>query len=127
MGKLQNSRYEKFAELIVDGIDIKEAYVLAGFEASSVAFRNHNKLRRRPEVAARIAELEKDREDGARAAGMSPLAAVMAFKGCGLERLDEFFERDTAGILQVRDLKAIPVEASIALIRFMRKSLALQN
>jgi len=40
LGELQNPRYEKSAELIVDGIDIKEAYVLAGFEPSSVAFRN---------------------------------------------------------------------------------------
>jgi len=125
MGRLQNSRYEKFAELIVDGIDIKEAYVLAGFSASSVAFRNYNKLRRRPEVATRIGELEKLREDKMRAAGMSPLAVLMTLKGCGIERLDEFFVHSDDGAFHVRNLKTVPVEASIALIRFMRESLAL--
>jgi hypothetical protein len=32
----------------------------------------------------------------------------------GIERLDEFFERDGAGILRVRGHQAVPVEASIA-------------
>jgi hypothetical protein len=127
MGKLQNWRYEKFAELIVGGTDIKEAFVLAGFEQSSVACRNYNRVRRRPDVAARIAELEKERDDAARAAGMSPPAVLMTLKGCGVERLDEFFERDDRGIFRIRDLRTVPVEASIALLRFLREGLGLHD
>ena len=121
MGKLGNRRYEKFAELIVGGTDIKEAYVLAGFEASSVAFRNYNKLRRRPDVSARIAELAKERADAARAAGMSAAGVLAVLKGCGVERVEQFFERDAGGILRARDLGQVPAEASIAFLRFLHE------
>jgi|SRR6185312_16888588 hypothetical protein len=126
MGQLRNRRHEKLAELIVGGTDSKDAYVLAGFAAGSAELRNYNKVLRRPEVAARIAELRKERDNAARAAGMSPLAVLMALKGCGIERLDEFFVGDDEGVLRVRDLRAVPVEASIALIRLLRESLAIQ-
>jgi hypothetical protein len=54
---------------------------------------------------------------------MSPPAVLAALSRCGIERLADFFELDDAGALQVRDHQAVPVEASIALLRFLRQSL----
>jgi hypothetical protein len=48
-----------------------------------------------------------------------------ALSGRGIERLDEFFEQDDAGTLRVRDHQAVPAEASIALLRFLRESLGI--
>jgi hypothetical protein len=56
---------------------------------------------------------------------MSPKAVLEALSGRGIERLDEFFEWDEAGALRVRDHQAVPVEASIALLRFLRESLGI--
>jgi hypothetical protein len=125
--KLRNWQYEKIAQEVATGTDAKEAYVLAGYKASSVAGRNHNRLLRNPAIAARIDALRQEREDNARAAGMSAASVLAVFEAHGIERMREFFERDAAGVLHVRDLQAIPVEASIALMRFLNAGLGLRG
>jgi phage terminase small subunit len=127
VGKLRSWRHEKFCQEIVAGTDLKEAFVIAGFKPSSLASRNYNRLLRRPDVAGRIAELNKEKEDKARAAGMSAAAVLAVLKGYGIEQVEEFFDRDETGIVRVRDRQQIPVEASIALLRFLRESLGIKN
>jgi phage terminase small subunit len=125
--KLRNWQHERFAQEIAAGTDAKEAYVLAGYMPSSVAGRNHNRLLRSPDIAARIDALRQEREDNARAAGVSAASVLAVFQAHGIERLDEFFERDVPGVLCVRDLRAVPVEASIALMRFLNAGLGLRS
>jgi hypothetical protein len=125
--KLRNWQHEKFAQEIAAGTDAKEAYVVAGYKASSVAGRNHNRLLRNRAIAARVDALRQEREDDARAAGMSAASVLAVFEAHGIERMREFFERDAAGVLRVRDLQAIPVEASIALMRFLNAGLGLRG
>jgi phage terminase small subunit len=125
--KLRNWQHEKFAQEIAAGTDAREAYVVAGYKASSVAGRNHNRLLRNPAIAARIDALRQEREDNARAAGMSVATVLAVFQSHGIERLEEFFERDAAGVRRVRDLQAIPVEASIALVRFLNAGLGFRG
>jgi hypothetical protein len=122
MTKLRNWRWEKFSHEVAAGGDPREAYVVAGYKPDRA---NHNRLLRRPDVASRIGELRQDRIEAARAAGMSPPAVLAALTACGIERLDEFFALDQDGVLRVRDHQAVPVEASIALLRFLRESLGI--
>lgn len=122
MSKLRNWRWEKFAQEVAAGGDAREAYTLAGYKADRA---NHNRLLRRAEVACRIEQLKQDRIEAARSAGMSAPAVLEALGGCGIERLDDFFERDGAGNLRIRDHQAVPVEAAIALLRFLRESLGM--
>jgi hypothetical protein len=122
MSKLRNWRWERFAQEVAASGDPREAYALVGYKPDRA---NHNRLLRRAEVARRIDELELDRIEAARAAGMSPPAVLWALSERGIERLDDFFELDEAGALRVRDHKAMPVEASIALLRFLRESLGI--
>jgi hypothetical protein len=122
MSKLRNWRWEKFAQEVAGGGDPREAYTLAGFKPDRA---NHNRLLRRADVACRIDDLKLDRFEAARAAGMSPPAVLAALSARGIERLDDFFERDDAGTLRVRDHQSLPVEASIALLRFLRESLGI--
>lgn len=100
MSKLRNWRWESFAKEIAAGGDPHEAYTVAGYKPDRA---NHNRLLRRADVACRIEELKRDRAEAARAAGMSPPAVLAALSGCGIERLEDFFEWDEAGILRVRD------------------------
>jgi hypothetical protein len=122
MSKLRNWRWEKFAQEVAAGGDPREAYAVAGFKRDRA---NHNRLLRRADVAARIEELKLDRIEAARAAGMSVPVVLSVLKRCGLEQIDDFFEPDEAGNLRVRDHQAVPVEASIALLRFLRESLGI--
>jgi hypothetical protein len=126
MGRLRNWHHEMFACEIAVGTDIKKAYVSAGFEPSSVESRNYNRLLKRPEVAARVAELKKEIHNRARAAGMPATVVLDVLKGCGIERVEEFFEPDGEGALRGRDLATIPAEAAIALLRFLHDSLGVR-
>jgi hypothetical protein len=124
MGKLRNWQHEKFAQEIVAGTEPREAYVVAGYKWNRA---NHHKLARRPDVAARIAELRRQREDAARAARV-PIEQVLAeLDRCGVDQVADFFDRDAAGILRVRDLRGVPVEVSLALVRLLRESLAVMQ
>jgi hypothetical protein len=122
MSKLRNRRWEKFAHEVVAGGDPREAYTIAGYKPDRA---NFNRLLRRADVAARIEELKQDRIEAARAAGMSPPAVLASLSRHGIERLAEFFETDEFGNLRVRHHQAVPVEASIALLRFLRESLGI--
>ena len=75
----------------------------------------------------RIAELRQQREDAARAARV-PIEQVLAeLDRCGVDHVADFFDRDAAGILRVRDLRGVPVEVSLALVRLLRESLAVMQ
>lgn len=54
MPTLHNVRYERFAQAIVDGLNARDAYKEAGFAPND---GNCIRLKQRPEVQARIAEL----------------------------------------------------------------------
>jgi phage terminase small subunit len=123
MSKLRNWQHERFAQEIAAGTDRADAYRLAGYRQTSGASRNYNRLLRDPDIAARIGSLRGDRENRARAAGMSAAAVLAVFKAYGVERLDELFDKNAGGVIQARDLRQIPVEASIALLRFLREGL----
>ena len=114
MGTLRRWKHEKFAQEIAAGTQGQQAYVLAGYMPNRA---NHNKLLNRPEVAARITELREDRANKARAARLSIEEMLSALDQGGIDRIADFFERNEAGILRVRDLQSIPVEVSIALLR----------
>lgn len=117
MGILRNWKYELFARQVAEGAEPRDAYTGAGYKYNRA---NHNKLLRRPEIAARIEELRRARQEAAAAARMSPENIVQSLSSCGLDRLADFFERDEAGILRVRDLQTVPVEVTLALIRELR-------
>jgi hypothetical protein len=111
---LKNWKHEKFAVLVVAGTDSREAYTLAGFAPNRA---NHNRLIRQPNVKSRIYALRCERELAARAARV-PLDQVLAeLDGRGIIRIDDLFERSAAGIVNVRDLKVVPVEVAIAFLR----------
>jgi hypothetical protein len=118
MGSLRNWKHEKFAELVATGENPRRAYELAGYTPHRA---NHNKLLARPDIAARIDELKRDRALRACAARVPIEQILGSLERCGLDRLADFFERDAAGILRVRDLQAVPVEVSLALLRNLRE------
>jgi hypothetical protein len=77
MGRLRSWKRELFARAIAENVEIKKAYVDAGFKPSSIKFRNYNRLLREPDVIARINEFAKEREERARAARV-PIDEVLA-------------------------------------------------
>jgi phage terminase small subunit len=118
VGTLKNWKHERFACQIAEGTNPADAYVIAGFQRNRA---NHFRLMRQPRVAARIAELKRDREAAARAARV-PIDQVLAeLNKRGLDGVADFFERNAAGILSVRDLQGVPVEVSIALLKLLRE------
>jgi hypothetical protein len=127
MSELRNWKHEDFAKRVAAGTDLAEAFALAGYEAGSAEARNYNRLAKRPDVAARISELKLAREAAARAARVPADQVLGALSARGVERLDDFFERDAAGVLRTRDLQVVPVEVSIGLLRLLREALAIQQ
>jgi hypothetical protein len=127
MGRLRSWRRELFARAIAEGKEPKKAYLEAGYKLSSAAFRNYNRLLNDPDVIALINQYKKERDDRARSARMPPSEVLTVFKDNGVEHLEEFFERDAAGIVRVRDLRKVPVEAALALLRFLRKGLRIEG
>jgi phage terminase small subunit len=124
MSKLRNWRWEKFAQEVAAGGNPREAYTVAGYEPDRA---NHNRLLRRADVASRIEELRQEREDAACVAGMTAPAVLAVLKGLGLERIDDFFESDAAGVLCVGDHQTVPVETAIAFLRFIRRALGIKT
>jgi Terminase small subunit len=121
--KLRNHRYEKFAQEIAAGTGPRQAYVIAGYEPDRA---NHNRLLRRAEVAARIQQLKEEREFAAQAAVMPASAVLEILKNSGIEHINDFFERDAAGNLNVADFQTVPVEVAIAFLRFIRRAFAIK-
>jgi hypothetical protein len=92
---------------------------------SSAKFRNYNRLLKQPDVIARINEYKKERQDRARAAKV-PIAEVLAkLDARGIHRVADFFDINQSGILAPCDLRQIPVEISMALLRFLSDALGL--
>ena len=50
---------------------------------------------------------------------MSAQDVLTVLKENGIDQVEEFFDRDEAGIVRVRDRRGIPVEAAIALLQFL--------
>jgi phage terminase small subunit len=116
---LRNPKHEKFAQAIIDGTDLAQAYVDAGFQRNRA---NHNRLVRDPRIKARIAELTDERETAARAA-RTPIADVLIeLEKHGCERVADFYENEPAGALVVRDLRAVKVEIALALLNALHES-----
>jgi hypothetical protein len=126
MASLRNPKHENFARHAAAGIALAEAYVLAGYKPSSAERRNHNRLAKR--VAARIEELERKREALARAARVPIDQVLTTLASRGVDRIDDFFDRNAAGVLTFRaDLQNLPVEISIALLRCLHEGLGITN
>jgi hypothetical protein len=109
---LRNWKHEKFARLVVEGTEPAEAYVLAGFQRHRA---NHHRLRHR--VKDRIDVLRRERETAALAARVPISQVIEELDRRGLARIEDFFERNAAGILSVRNLEKVPVEIALALLK----------
>lgn len=67
---LENIKYEKFCQLMVQGVSQKEAYAQAGFNASeSSIHQSASRLAARPEVKARLRALQIQAITGAEGKG----------------------------------------------------------
>jgi hypothetical protein len=125
MGRLRSWRRELFARAIAEGKEPKKAYAEAGYKLSSVAFRNYNRLLQDPDVIALINECRQEREDRARAARV-PIDEVLAkLDARGIHRVADFFDINQSGILAPCDLRQIPVEISMALLRLLSEALGI--
>jgi hypothetical protein len=120
MSELRNWRYEKFAEQVEAVTPPAEAYVIAGFTAGS---RNHNRLLRNEKIAARIGELRRERALRLRASRVPIDELQTELRKCGIDVVANFFGRNAAGILSVRDLQIVRPEMAIALLRFLHEGL----
>jgi hypothetical protein len=98
--------------LVVEGTEPAEAYVLAGFQRHRA---NHHRLRHR--VKDRIDVLRRERETAALAARVPISQVIEELDRRGLARIEDFFERNAAGILSVRNLEKVPVEIALALLK----------
>jgi hypothetical protein len=79
-------------------------------------------------VAARIEEIKRDREAAARAARVPIDQVLGTLAARGVDRIEDFFDRNAAGVLTFRpDLQNLPVEISIALLRCLREGLGIMN
>jgi hypothetical protein len=66
--------------------------------------------------------------DTARAATVPVDQVLAALAVRGVDRIEDFFDRNAAGILTFRsDLQSLPVEISIALLRCLREGLGIMN
>jgi hypothetical protein len=117
---LRNPKHEKFAQAIVNGTDLPQAYVDAGFQRNRA---NHNRLVRDPRLKARIAELTEERELAARAA-RAPVAEVLAELGKhGIDRVADFFESGPDGVLVIRQLTGVRVELALSLLNALHEGM----
>ena len=65
----------------------------------------------------RIDVLRRERETAARAARVPISHVIEELDRCGLARIEDFFERNAAGILSARNLEKVPVEIPLALLK----------
>jgi hypothetical protein len=125
MGRSRSWRRELFARAIAEGKEPKKAYEEARYKSSSVAFRNYNRLLNDPDVIALINEYKKERQDRARAARV-PIGEVLAkLDARGIHRVADFFDINQSGVLAPCDLRQIPVEISMALLRLLSDALGI--
>jgi hypothetical protein len=129
---LRNYMHESFAREIARlseqdafGKAGEEAYVAAGFIRHR---RNHVRLLRRERVAKRVEWLRFEREAAAQAARMSPGKIIEVLHAHGIERFDDFVERNAAGIVTVRDYtSAIPVEVAIGALKMIHVAFGIKT
>lgn len=110
---LRNLKHERFARAVVDGTDLAQAYVDAGFQWNRA---NHNRLVRDPRVKARIVELREQRETAVRAARAPHEDVLTELRNHGIERLADLYQTGPAGGLTIRDLRAVKTEIALALL-----------
>jgi|BarGraIncu00222A_1022003.scaffolds.fasta_scaffold81391_1 phage terminase small subunit len=120
---LRNPKHEKFARAIVNGTDLPQAYVDAGFQRNRA---NHNRLVRDPRIKARIAELTEERELVTRAARAPVQDVLTEFQKHGIERVADFYRFEPAGGLVVRDLRAVKTEIALALLNSLQEGFGIQ-
>jgi hypothetical protein len=130
MGRLMNPRREEFCrayDMLISmnagtPLEIgRRAYEMAGNAPNRA---NHNRWLRDPAVQARLIELRREREDRARAARMPIEDILFQLKRHGIERVADFFEPGADGLQRARDdLNGVPVEAAIALLKFLREAM----
>jgi hypothetical protein len=116
--QLRNPKYERFARAVVDGTDLAQAYVNAGFARNRA---NHNRLVRDPRVMARIAALKEERELAARAARTPVSEVLVELEKHGIERVADFYQTGPAGGLVARDLRAVKAEIALALLNSLHE------
>src|ERR1700722_17558584 len=117
--QLRNPKYERFARAVVDGTDLAQAYVDAGFMRNRA---NHNRLVRDPRVKARIAELKEEREIAARAARAPVSEGLNEMEKHGMERVADFYQTGPAGGPVIRDLRTVKAEIALALLNSLHES-----
>jgi hypothetical protein len=123
-GPLKNWKHEEFARQVVAGTEPEQSYTLAGFTPNRA---NHNRLIRQPHMKDRIDVLRRERELAARAARV-PIEQVLGeLDSRGLIRIEDFFERNAAGIVTVRNLEMVPVEVGIALLRILGEAFGIRE
>ena len=96
MPPLDNPRRERFAMLVANGISPGEAHVRAGYMCRDMRNARHtaSRLRRKPDVAARIKELSAAITDGAVAAARNWLGQPLMDKAETLARLQAIARAD---------------------------------
>jgi hypothetical protein len=128
---LRNYKHELFAQEIAKlseqaalGTDGEDAYVLAGFARHR---RNHIRLMRWGIVAKRIEWLQLEREATAQAARMALGTVIDELRARGIERFDDLIERNSAGIVSVRDYSSLPVEIGIAALKIVHRAFGIKT
>lgn len=128
---LRNWKHENFArgiaplsELAALGKDGEDAYAAAGFTRHR---RNHVRLMKQAHVAKRIEWLRFEREAAAVAARMPLHKVVEGLHGRGIERFDDFVERNAAGAVCVRDFgSCVPVEVAIGALQMVSRGFGIK-
>lgn len=116
MGALEHVKHEAFALEIAEGKTLLEAYKNAGYAPEP---GNAKRLRKRPEVRARIAELMAE---AAEFRNVRRVRVVLEVDRIGRANIKDFYEReiDTAsgkptGRLKLRSIMDLPRELSAAI------------
>jgi hypothetical protein len=117
MPTLRNPKYEAFCRELAAGSDVRDAYTSAGFKPHRA---NGSRLRRRPDVAARISELQKQNEERA---GISADRVIIEIGRVAFGNLAAFFEWSSTGgapagqcgKLTVRDITVLPEAVTASL------------
>lgn len=116
MGALENVRHEEFALQISEGRTLLEAHKAAGYVPDA---GNAKRLRKRPEVRARIAEL---RSEAAEFANVRRIRVVLEVDRVGRANIRDFYEHELdeatkrpTGRMKLRSILDLPRELTAAI------------
>jgi phage terminase small subunit len=116
MGALRNVNYEAFALAIAEGQTLLEAHKAAGYAPDA---GNAKRIRKRSEVAARIAEL---REEAAEFANVRRVRVVLEVDRVGRANMRDYYEREIdtetgkpTGKLKLRSILDLPRDLTAAI------------